>query len=248
MRQRGGIVREIPAGGSCFGTISLPYAMQTTFLLTAALLASALSGANAQSATVQFGLKAGLNLSVLDGQINQSANFKPGVVLGGFLRWRPTERIAIQPELVFSQQGSKLTANYLGHKAEEKVRLNYLNIPLLAKVYLGKVVNLQVGPQFGLLLSGQRTGQNGYYTGSNGSGYFTEDVDVRDSYKNDFALCGGIGLDLPNGLLVAARINYGLSNIDNDDNTLYIRHALDLGDLHNRTIQVSLGYALPGKK
>ena len=216
-------------------------------LLTAGLVAGACSAAQAQRTGLQFGPKAGLNLSVLDGQINRSANFKPGLLVGGFVRWRPSERIAIQPELVFSRQGTTNKATYLGNEAINKIHLNYLNIPVLVKVYLGKVVNVQVGPQFGLLLSGQRVGQYGYYTGAGGNGYLTEDVDVSGSYKSDFAMCGGLGIDLPSGLLASVRINYGLSNIDNDARSMATRQALNLGGLHNRTIEFSVGYALGGK-
>ena len=189
-------------------------------------------------------------MSVLDGQINQNANFKPGLLVGAFVRWRPSERIAIQPELVFSQQGATNKANYLGNEATDKVKLNYINIPVLLKVYLGNVVNIQVGPQVGFVVSGRRVGQYGYYTGGNGgysSGYLTEDVDVSDSYKSDFALCGGIGFDLSSGLLASVRVNYGLSDINNDSNSIALRQALGIGGVHNRTVEFSLGYALGGK-
>lgn len=219
----------------------------TSILLAAGLVAGTFSVAKAQSSSLQFGPKAGLNLSILDGQINRSANFKPGLLVGAFVRWRPSERIAIQPELVYSQQGTTNKATYLGNEAVSKIKLNYLNIPVLVKVYIGKVVNLQVGPQFGLLLSGQRVGQYGYYSGAGGNGFLTEDVDVSSSYKNDFAVCGGLGIDLPSGLLASVRINYGVSNIDGDTKSLATRQTLNIDGLHNRTIEFSLGYALGGK-
>ena len=216
--------------------------------LTTALVTGTYTLATAQTTGWQVGPKAGLNLSVLDGQINASGDFKPGLLVGGFARWRPTERFAIQPELVYSQQGTTNTATYLGNKATSHVHLNYINIPLLVKVYLGKLVNVQVGPQLGLLLSGRREGQYGYTSGSNGNHYLTEDVDVSSSYKSDVAVCGGLGIDLPSGLLASVRINYGISNIDNDAKSMATRQALGLGDLHNRTIECSIGYALGGKK
>lgn len=124
------------------------------------------------------------------------------MVIGGFVRWRPSERLAIQPELVFSQQGNTSELNYSGYPAERKINLNYLNIPVLLNPYVSNVFNLQFGPQFGVLLSCRRVGQNGYYSGS--SDYATEDVDVSTNYKNDFAMCGGLGIDLHNGLLASA--------------------------------------------
>ena len=71
---------------------------------------------------------------------------------------------------------------------------------------------------------------------------------MSGSYKSDFALCGGIGLDLPSGLLASIRVNYGISDIDNDSKSIATRQALGIGGVHNRTIEFSVGYALGGKK
>lgn len=200
-----------------------------TGLITLALAGT--SVAQAQTTGVQFGPKAGLNLAVLDGQINSTANFKPGLVIGGFVRWRPSEHLAIQPEVVFSQQGTISKVSYGGYPAERKINLNYLNVPVLLKLYVGNVFNLQLGPQFGLLLSGRRVGQNGYYSNSTGSGYTTEDVDVSANYKGDISLCGGLGVDLPNGLLASARINYGFTDINNNSASIASRQALGISTL-----------------
>lgn len=223
--------------------------MRLSSVVTTLTLALGTSlAARAQSPTVQVGPKAGLTLAVLSGQINRSAEFKTGLAIGGFLRWRPSERIALQPELVFSQQGANNTVNYGGMTAESKVSLNYLNIPVLLKIYLGNVVNLQVGPQLGLLFSARRVGQDGYFSGSGGSGFTTEDTDVKADYKNDFALCAGLGVDLPSGLVASARVNYGLTDIDNNEVSIASRRFFGIGGLHNRTIEFSVGYALGSKK
>ena len=219
----------------------------TSLLTTAALLLGAGTAAHAQNTGVQFGPKVGMSLSVLDGQINRSAEFKPGLVLGGFVRWRLSERFAIQPELVYSQQGTANKLDFGGYPGENKIKLNYLNVPLLLKIYAGRMVNIQFGPQLGVLLSGRRVGQTSYYSGSNGTGYNTEDTDVKDLYKGDFALCGGLGVDLPNGLLGSVRINYGLTDIDNDGKSQAFRQAVGTGGVHNRTIEFSVGYAFGGK-
>lgn len=219
-----------------------------SLLTTAALILGSGAAAFAQDTGVQVGPKVGMNVSVLDSQINSETQFKPGLLLGGFVRWRISERIALQPELVYSQQGATNKLNFGGQPAENKINLNYLNIPLLLKIYAGRVVNFQVGPQLGLLLSGRRVGQSSYFSGSNGSGYSTEDTDVTESYKGDFALCGGLGVDLPNGLLGSVRVNYGFTDIDNDSQSIATRQFLNIGGLHNRTIEFSVGYAFGGRK
>ena len=198
----------------------------------------------AQTTGVHVGPTAGMTLSVLDGQLNRTASFKPGFVGGAAVRWRPSVRVAVQAELVYAQQGVSNKLDFGPYPGESKVKLNYLNLPILLKIYAGNVVNFQFGPQFGLLLSGRRVGQSGYYSGSSGSGYVTEDIDVKGRYKGDFALCGGVGVDLANGFMASARINYGLSDIDNDVSTTSLRQALGIGGIHNRTIQFTVGYLL----
>jgi hypothetical protein len=180
--------------------------------------------------------------------LNTNGQFKPGLAVGGFMRWRPSERIAIQPELVFSQQGATNTGVSTGHSYENKVKLNYLNVPVLLKVYLGNVVNVQVGPQFGLLLSGRHTGQIGYISSSySNNGYVEVDEDVKKDYGNDVSLCGGLGVDLKNGLLFSARLAYGMTDINNNEADKALRQRLNIGGLHNRSFEFALGYAFGAK-
>lgn len=214
-----------------------------TMLLAGALLAVA--GAQAQTTGTQFGLKSGLTMSVLDGTINTGAEYRTGFHLGGFVRWRPSARFALQPELVYSQQGCDThvmnTVPFDG-----QIKLSYLNVPVLAKLYLGKVVNLQLGPQVGVLLAGRRQGQVMYSSATNS--YTTEDVDVKQDYKTDLAVCAGLGADFPFGLIVAARMNYGLNDIDQNARTRAIRDSdPTIKGLHNRVFEFSLGYAFGGK-
>ncbi len=215
--------------------------MKKITLLAAALLAGATTLVQAQS-PVRVGVKTGLSLAVLDGAINTGATYKTGFHVGGMLQWRPSPRVAFQPELTFVQQGTNSEVPAGPVTLESKIKLSYLNVPLLLKVYMGKVVNLQVGPQFGFLISGRQVGQSGYYSSSGGSGYRTEDVDVTEEYKSDIAGCLGLGADLKNGLVLAVRANYGFTNINNNEQEQKFRDAYGVGGLHNRVLEFSVGY------
>ncbi|WBA41369.1 porin family protein [Hymenobacter canadensis] len=217
-------------------------------LLSAALLLAATGSSLGQTTGTQFGLQAGVTQSVLDGTINNNAQFKTGYVLGGFVRFRPSARVAFQPELNLARQGSRNEQQVgYGTILRNSTHLTYLNVPLLLKVYLGNVVNLQAGPQLGLLVSGREKGQVGYISSSNGSGYVEGDEDVKADYKSDVAVCFGLGADLKNGLSVAARLNYGVTDIENNDFRKAFREAYDFGGLHNRTLQFTVGYAFGSK-
>jgi hypothetical protein len=216
--------------------------MFKTITVLAGMLAFG-AAAQAQTTGVQFGVKSGLSMAVLDGTLNKGADYKPGLHLGGFLRWRPSTHFALQPELVYAQQGCK-TESFNGVPFKGKIKLNYLNLPILAKVYLGKVFYLQAGPQFGMLLSAHDVGQKSY---SSNGGYTEADVDVKKNYKGDVSLCAGLGIDLPMGLGIATRFNYGLTDINNDAQEEQVRKYLGIGGLHNRVAEVSLSYAFGGK-
>ncbi|MGY2130967.1 porin family protein [Hymenobacter sp. HD11105] len=209
--------------------------MKKSILLVSALLGWSLA-TQAQS-TVQVGVKTGLSLAVLDGTINTGAEYKPSFHVGGVLRWRPSARVAIQPELIFSQQGYQNPSGPF--TLENKTNLSYLNLPVLVKVYLGNVFNVHLGPQFGLLLAAQKKGDLSIT--SNG-GVVSGEEEVKKFYKSDFGVCAGLGADLKNGLLLAARFNYGLSDIDNNALTQQVREQAGFGGLHNRVLEVSVGY------
>lgn len=215
--------------------------------LALGLLLGGIATSQAQTG-VQFGLKTGVSMAVLDGTINQETKYKPGLHLGTVMRWRPSTRVAIQPELVYSRQGSsnEMTVGR-GITLENKTKLSYLNLPILLKVYLGEVVNLQVGPQFGLLLGARQDGQVGYQSNSGNGGYISATKDVKADYKGDVGICGGLGIDLKNGLLVAARLNYGLTDINNNQLDKQIREVFGIDGLHNRVLEFSVGYMFGGK-
>lgn len=185
-----------------------------------------------------------MNLCVLSGQINTPSSLKPGFVGGAALCFRVSPVVAIQPEIVFAQQGTDNGFNLGNVSAKGYTNLNYLNIPVLMKIYVGKAFNFQAGPQVGLLLSGRRVGEYSYPAGSSGAGrvYETEDTDVAANYSSDFALCGGIGLDLANGFTSSLRLNYGLSDINNNARDKAARNSFGIGGIHNRGYQLTVGY------
>ena len=86
----------------------------------------------AQSA--DFGLKGGLNLATWSNN-NNSVGYqnRAGFNAGAFAQIRVSPQIAIQPEVVYSSQGTKYTlANQ-----EHNLALNYVNIPVMLQALVG---------------------------------------------------------------------------------------------------------------
>lgn len=214
-------------------------------LLTVASLTANRAVAQAPSTAPVFGLgthlglKAGLNRSVLAGQINPQTFFKTGFSGGIMMRVRASRRFAVQPELLYAQLGAGGSLSPASKNPDYEVRLNYLTVPLLFKFYFGDRAYLQAGPQVGFLLSGRRMGINPT----------TPDQDVTSEYGGtDFAVTSGVGVDLACGLVLGARLAYGFTNINTGGDEARFRDQAGLGGLHNRNIELSVGYLFGAAK
>ena len=129
---------------------------------------------------VDLGIKVGANFASLTDDIET----RTGLNFGGFATIKFNDKIALQGDLLYSQQGAELLD--IG-----KVDLDYMNIPVVLKYYLVKKLNIQVGPQFGFLV--------------NDDDLNTESMDI--------AAVVGLGLDLPLGFRIDGRYNFGLTEI-----------------------------------
>ncbi|HEY3403326.1 MAG TPA: porin family protein [Ohtaekwangia sp.] len=164
-------------------------------------------------AQVALGLKGGLNFAKLDTD-NFSTKNRTGYHLGAFATFKLT-KIAIQPELIFSQQGSEVKDPTLGNVESN---FSYINIPVMLKIYLIGGLNLQVGPQFGFLTSAELDGD-----------------DIKDDLKSsDLSVGLGAGIDLPFRLTADARYNLGISDVSDDS----------ANEIKNQVWQISVGYKL----
>jgi hypothetical protein len=142
---------------------------------------------------IDIGIKGGLNYSKLEIP-DISTSSKSGYHLGAYSLFK-FGKLGLQPEFIFSQQGSKVD---LGHWDTK-----YINIPVILKLYLAAGFNLQAGPQFGFLNKAELDGNS-----------------IKDNLKkSDVSLGLGLGWDAPIGLKFDARYNMGLT--DNSDDPAY---------------------------
>lgn len=183
-------------------------------LLTLALV---LSFAAFSQAKVELGLKGGLNLANVNTE-SAASNFESatGYHVGAYALIKAAS-IGVQPELLYSTKGTDL--KFGGSTFEQDY--NYVEIPVMLKMYLLAGLNLQVGPQFGLLLS---------VDGKTADGSSIS----KDSFKgSDLSGAFGIGWDAPFGLNFTARYILGLTDVSDGG-----------PEAKNRTFQASLGYRL----
>ena len=155
----------------------------------------------------KFGLKAGLNLATIT---NSGGDLKAGFHGGGLAHIHITPAFSLQPEIMYSSQGTQYTSN-------DKTLLNYINIPVLLQYNFDNGFRLQGGPQLGFLLEAKSKSGN-------------LETDQSDSYKSiDFSIPVGLSYLGYSGFGVDARYNIGVTNIVENNATSYRNSVLQFG-------------------
>lgn len=192
--------------------------MKKVFLAIA--LVSVAVFANAQA---KFGAKAGANFYQFggkDGSDLEAQKMKAGFYAGGLANFALTDAISIQPELLFSNQGT------MQKEGSVKINwhLNYINVPVMAQ-YNNSGFYAETGPEFGFLLSAKAKSDG-------------ESADIKDSFKSfNFSWGLGAGYKLSSGLGIGARYNLGLTSIIDESSV----------KATNNGFQVGLFYMFGGK-
>jgi hypothetical protein len=158
---------------------------------------------------LQFGMKAGANLSNVYDSKNQefNADFKVGFAIGAFLEIPIGKYIGLQPEILFSQKGYKATGSVLTIPYKFTHTTGYIDVPLLFALKPSAHVTLLAGPQYSFLVN-----QKDVFT----SGSFT--AQDQQTIKNDRSvLCflGGIDFNLKQ-FVFSARAGWDLQNNNGD--------------------------------
>lgn len=204
---------------------------KTTLSLIAALALS--FTANAQTPDVKIGVKGGLNVSNLTNMTHGSS--LTSFHIGGVAEIFVNQKFSIQPEILFSSQGSAYDGPYLLNNKlvniESKTTLDYINIPVMAKYYIVKGLNVQVGPQFGFLTNAKYKIDEATILG-HPTPIDDSSVSVKDAYNTfDFGINFGAGYELPIGVFFDARYNVGLTNVNKYGS-----------NSNNGVFQLSVGY------
>ncbi len=179
----------------------------------------------AQKPDARFGLKTGLNVSSLTNDVY--AGTRTGFHLGAVTEVFISNKFSIQPELMYSAQGSTAGLNSV------VLKLNYLNIPVMAKYYITNGFSIQAGPQFGLnVKSEMEINNNGRKT----------IADLQNIIQTvDFGLNFGLGYQLQAGVFFDARYNFGLTNV-NKNGSINGTDVKFSSNSKNEVFQLSVGY------
>ena len=217
----------------------------TLSALCCVAIAQPLSGqapSDEQGTRTLFGAMGGLNFAKLSGEIPFSGGAEFGqthttFVVGGFARLRLSPIFGVEPEILYSRQGSD-AAEYGGIENPVTVKLDYLEVPVLAVLTVPVRSNsvapsLYAGPALAVRLS--CTAEE-----DPAEGDATEDCS-DDLKSTDFGLVLGGDVEIRLGrysLLVGARYELGLTAIDESGDY----------DVKRRLASVVVGFGIsPGR-
>lgn len=202
-------------------------------------------------AHAQFGLRAGANFATLatptsaNESRRASADGRLGYHAGVFYEHAFTRRWSIVPEIHYSHQRQRLEAEDYsiadgGYYGRYRLRLGYLNVPVLGRATFGNrhKVYVEAGPQLGIL-------QGAFEEGTEAIGTIVGSYEVEvnrpatDRYRRlDVSLCAGIGLKLPAGLGVGLRASTGLRSLTQPYSNFHNYG----GRLRSQVVQAALSY------
>jgi len=201
---------------------------------------------------VKFGPKAGVNFATVNGDDADDAKMLTGFHVGAFAEIKFNDKFAIQPEVIYSAQGAKVkesgTETVMGvpvtYEAEGKAKLNYINVPIMAKYYITDNFAVEAGPYVGFLM----TAESEYEATMTVAGVTQTEKsteDMKDSTNSiDFGVGVGASFNLDNGFFVGARYNLGLTKVGKEYSETIngVEYKSEAANIKNGVIQVGVGY------
>ncbi len=215
---------------------------KNTFLLLVSFFL--FSGFQMIAQTINYGIKAGVNYSNFKTSNTGRLDFNYRYLYqGGVYAEIPIhEQFTLQPELLYSAQGSKAVLDesdfiggpnpmdpvISGNDSRLDYSLNYLLLPVMINYNFYKGFFIGAGPQMGYLISAERELHDNAVT------YLSND-NFKDSFKDfTFDFNFGLGYKFKNGLHFNFRYSLGLNDIDKSDGVKY----------SNSVFQFSVGYLI----
>ena len=166
--------------------------------------------ATPSTASAQVGVLVGLNMAnvnfdVTDTSVSVKGDSRTGLVAGLSFNVPIQEMFSVEVDALFAQKGTKVSFTESGFTDSSKVKLNYVDIPVLGKINLNGSapvgVHLLFGPSFNFKVSEK---------------FDPEEDDIEDQFeKMETALLIGGGVHVSN-FRVDLRYGIGLSNIIKD--------------------------------
>ncbi len=195
-------------------------------LLTALIICAVSINVFAADAKYKYGVKLGMNISEFN---NSSAKNKTGFAIGGLMNYNLSDNWVLQPELLYSEKGSKLNISAIMGNMNLKDKISYIDLPILFKYVFTKVKTVKpslfLGPDFAFKMKAKVTGSN----------TFGAVIPDKDEKAKGFVAGLVFGGDLEyKNFIFDARYELGLTKASEDSHSPK--------SMKNRVFQFSVGY------
>ena len=180
------------------------------FIIAAGITASAQQQQTSAETklTPKFGIKGGFNFSNLYVDDVKDEHVKFGGNIGLFAKLPLVKGLSIQPEILYSSKGAKVTYdNVFQGSGEYRFNLNYVEAPILLVVNLTPNFSISGGGYISYLAAANIKTVN-----SDGTVEGVNNLKADDFHRFDNGLVGGVSVDIQN-FTVGARYSYGLQTI-----------------------------------
>jgi hypothetical protein len=149
------------------------------------------------SSSVSWGVAAGVNFSGVMGDDVDNVDSRTGLYVGGVVNIGISELFSVQPEVKYSMRGWK--------DGEFTIKIDYVDIPVMADFEVVDGLSLQGGPLIGINLSAKVEDDDGDET----------DIDNISTLNAGIAI--GAQYELPVGVFFNIRYDMGFNDvIDNN--------------------------------
>ena len=189
--------------------------MKKLFLAVVAMMVSAATFAQNEVGQLTIQPKVGVNIANITDA--DDADPRIGLAAGAEFEYGLTDNIGLSAGVLYSMQGFKTTEEGV----DCTLKLDYLNVPILANFYVAKGFAVKLGVQPGFKLSSKAK-----FKGSGGS----KEVEVEDGVKSvDLSIPVGLSYQYQN-IVFDARYNWGVTKIVDD------------ADSKHSVFQITVGY------
>ena len=186
--------------------------MKKFLVIAAMVLASATSFAQQAAGSFSVTPKVGLNIASLTDNKDSDPRF--GLAAGAEFMYQASDIVGVSFGAIYSMQGCKYD--------NVTTKLDYINIPVLANVYVAKGLAVKLGLQPGFNVNSS--------VKSKGDGVTVDaDVDVKTV---DLSIPIGLSYEF-NNFVIDGRYNWGVTKV--------AKHS----DCKNSVFQFTIGYKLP---
>ena len=178
-----------------------------TIYITIAIMITSIVSLNAQDRKnkATAGIKGGYNVSSVSFDGTSETGKLHGYHIGVYVESYLGKHFSIQPEILYSKQGYKI----IDDNGTYTQKLDYLNIPLMLKLYPVKSFFLEAGPQIGFSISHKETFDSGFVL------YDTSKEFEPNNF--DWGINVGAGFKSDQGISLGARYHLGQSDIYDQD-------------------------------